>query len=702
MIFLNKSLKAEKVMAISPPILRNSLVWLFVVQIFILAPHFFGVPAWIAVVWASVVFWRWKVFQGAWNYPNKLRKTLVVLMCSAGLVVSLGVNVSLVNMVSLLLVGFILKLLEMKNRKDFVLLVYIAFFILATQFIVFNNILSAFYGFFCLALLCTLLMQLYQSPASYKNTSSHKNKLPHKNTLQTNNTLKNLWASLTPSIFILLQAIPFMFILFVVMPRLGSFWAVPTPQHSKTGMSDSMSPGDISELIQSDELAFRVTFNGDIPANEKLYWRSLVFSHFGGRRWSQAPQQLARQDFKTSSQPISGWREKIEYLGDKTTYNIIAEASGQPWLYVLAAPETWSNDLLLGSDLHLQAIAPVIQRISYTVTSALNYRFEEGVQNAIELNQNLQLPVTGNPETRRIAGEWFAETGNAEKLIEKLFHYYHSNFSYTLRPPSLGGDSVDEFLWQSRQGFCEHFSSSFVFFMRAAGIPARVVVGYQGGELNTVENYLAIRQRDAHAWAEVWINHRGWVLYDPTSAVAPERIRRGIVESLNATDQKLLSQHFGSSLQLLMLMRDQWDALNFQWTRWVMNYDSAIQTALLSKFLHDVNPLRIALLVLGAGGISVMLTFAVLFFRSRRKKISALERSAQLVYQQLCKKLKGCGVAPVTGESPRHFVLRAATVRPDLAPLLNQIIDLYEQVVYAENVSVLMDLKRKLANFSSN
>ncbi len=688
MIFSGKLFNKEITLSSSPPVSRASLVWLFIVQIFILVPHFIEVPPWLAVLWLFVVFWRWKIFQGAWSYPTKVQKTIVVFLCSAGLVVSLGIGFSLVSMVSLLLAGFVLKLLEMKNRKDFVLLVYVAFFILATQFIFFNHVMAAFYGFFCLVLLGTLLLQLYQNP--------HVQKPP----VGKFKTLKGALKTLNPSLFILLQAIPLMLMLFVVVPRLGSFWAVPSPPQVKTGMSDSMSPGDISQLIQSNELAFRVTFDGEVPGHEKLYWRGLVFAYFDGRRWSSPYQSRHKQDLRLSSQPIYGWREKISYLGEKTSYDVVAEPSNQPWLYLLAAPEVWSNDLLLGHDLHLESALPVTRRISYNIRSALNYRLDAGELDSLIMTQNLQIPARGNAETQRIAKEWISQVGDTEALISKLFAYFHDNFYYTLQPPALGSDSVDEFLWQSRQGFCEHFASGFVFFMRAAGIPARVVVGYQGGELNTVENYLTVRQRDAHAWAEVWIRDRGWVLYDPTSAVAPERIRRGIVDSLNAQDQKLLSRHFGGSFKFLLSLRNQWEALNFQWIRWVMNYDSSVQSELLRKILVNVDPLRIALLVLAAGGASVLIVFTFLFLRRNIRRLPLVERSGRAAYAILCKKLATCGFVLVPGEAPRHFMLRAANLRPDLAPSLNKIMDLYEQLVYGENLSVLVDLKYELANFS--
>ncbi len=649
---------------------RKSLSWLFVVQIFILAPHFVSVPAWIALVWVIVAYWRWQIFQGAWNYPNKIQKTLVVFACCTGLFTSFGVSFSFQSMISLLLVGFILKLLEMKARKDFILLIFVAFFILAAQFIEFTNFIAAFYGFFCLMLLCTTLMQLYRTSSG-----------------------KNIFVELRPNFYILLQAIPFMIILFVVIPRMGSFWSVPSPQHAKTGMSDSMSPGDFSELMQSDELAFRVTFNDRVPSHEKLYWRSLVLSNFDGRRWSQNKYQY-QQSLSNLRQLHSDLHSHIEYLADKNTYEVIAEPSGRPWLYALAAPQVWNGDIALTRDLRLQAFTPVAQRISYRVTSVLNYRLHQ--MSSDELAQNLQLPLKGNAQTRQLAREWLAESGSPEKLIEKLFQYYNKNFTYTLRPPPLGADSVDEFLLQSRQGFCEHFSSSFVFFMRAAGIPARVVVGYQGGDLNSVEGYLAVRQRDAHAWAEVWFENRGWVSMDPTAAVAPERIQKGIEESLSAHDQELLAKPFGSSLKMLMRLYDQLDALNFQWTRWVMNYDSTLQSKLLSKLLSDTSPFRIALFAVGAGFASLLVVFAILLLRTNKIKLPV----TAMLYQQLCKKLKSVGYEPEPGETPRHFIQRIVSVHPELSLSLGRIIDLYEQLAYAEDVSVLNQLKQELLKFS--
>lgn len=649
---------------------RKSLSWLFAIQIFILVPHFITVPLWIAAVWLVVAIWRWQIFQGVWDYPNKIIKTIFVLGCTAGLILTLGVSFNLQSMESLLVVGFILKLLEMKTRKDFVLLIFIALFILATQFIEFNHFPAAAYGIFCLVLLFTTLLQQYQSQRS-----------------------GSLWMELRPSLFIVLQAIPFMIILFLVIPRLGSFWAVPSPQQAKTGMTDSLSPGDISELIQSNELAFRVTFEGDIPRPEKLYWRGLVLSFFDGQRWSQE-QEPGRRRFRTLHQTQADFGPRLTYVGEKVSYEVVVEPTGQTWLYTLAAPQIWSSNVAVSNDLRVQAYGAVTQRLGYRVTSVLDYRLAKLDDN--ELKRNLELPGNNNPKTRQLAREWLAETGSTGKLVEKLFSYYNKSFFYTLRPPALGSDVVDEFMWQSRLGFCEHFATSFVFFMRAAGVPARVVVGYQGGELNSIEGYLSVRQRDAHAWAEIWFEDRGWVSVDPTAAVAPERIQSGIASSLDENDQKLLGKSFGSSLKILMRMRDQWDALNFQWTRWVMNYDSALQSKLLTQLLSDVSPWRIALFVLGAGLVSLLFVLSILFLRTSRVK----KPLAEVYYQKLCKKLSAYGFQPLPGETPTQFLTRIINARPDLAVPIGRIMQLYEKAVYGDDSTLLTQLHDELREFS--
>jgi len=646
---------------------RTSLAWLLTIQIFILAPHFISVPVWIPIVWMCVAFWRWKIFQGAWNYPGKLQKTVLVLGCCFGLYLSLGKGFRFELMVSLLIVGFTLKLLELKNRTDFVLLIFISLFILATQFIQFNHFLAALYGFFCLTLLCATLMQLYSRVEQ-----------------------DSIWCGIRPGFYILLQAIPFMLILFVVMPRLGSFWAVPSPQQAKTGMSDSMSPGDFSELMESNEVAFRVKFLNNSPAREKLYWRSLVFSDFDGRRWSQSREQKFENEFNQASKKL---RSHIAYEGDEVEYDVIAEASRQSWLYALAAPKSWSNNIAFARDMRLQAFGPVNERMSYHVVSALNYQFNE--IRSEELTQNTVLPKSGNPKTRERARAWRAETGSNEKFIEKVLAYYQQSFFYTLKPPALGVDVVDEFLWGTRQGFCEHFASSFVFFMRAAGIPARVVVGYQGGDINSVDGSLTVRQRDAHAWSEVWLEGKGWVMFDPTASVAPQRIQQGIEQSLSETDRQFLAKPFGSSIKFILHLRERWDAVNLNWTRWVLNFDSDTQSSLLKKWMGDSSVTRTVIIIMSLIAGLCALLFALLVLKNTKEELPESAR----IYLSLCKKLRPLGFAPLPGETPRQFINRVISRRAEFSSNLPQLIDLYEQLAYGEDELVVHKLNAAVASF---
>jgi protein-glutamine gamma-glutamyltransferase len=647
---------------VSPNISRSSLAWLLVLQIFIIAPHLLTVPVWLVAVWALVAVWRWQIYKGAWNYPDKIKKTLSAAVCCLGLVVSIGAHLGYESMISLLLTGFILKLLEVKTRRDFVLLVFIALFILSTQFIEYNNMLSALYGLWCLMLICAALMQLYKRSDNV-----------------------SLRQQLQPNLWLLLQSIPIMLVLFVVVPRLGSFWAVPSPGAAKTGMSDSMSPGDLTQLMQSDELAFRVTFNGAIPSRDKLYWRGLVLSAFDGRRWYVSQ----RQQWRAAAS--SNRNKHIAYRGDAISYQVIAEPQGTPWLYSLAAPFEWSDSVIFTRELLIQKAYPLSQRESYSVVSQLNYRLD--AIDDRELADNASLPHEGNPETRRVAAQWMAEAGSAEKLMERIFALFNKEFYYTVTPPALGENSVDDFLWRSHQGFCEHFASSFVFFMRAAGIPARVVVGYQGGDLNSVDNYLMVHQRDAHAWAEVWLGERGWVMFDPTAAVAPDRINKGISESLSTKDKQLVGKPFGSSVKVLFMLRERWDALNYQWTRWVMNYDADLQGQLLEKILGEFSPVRMAVWVVGV--LSAVLALLALMVVGRLRKPPVSDE--RKLYQQICTKLSGAGFKPLAGEPPRQFFLRVAAIRPDLASSLLHIANLFDAMAYGNDAVAKAKLVSSIA-----
>ena len=652
---------------------RNSLAWLLLAQAVILAPHVVHVPLWIWGVWLFVVFWRWQIFRGAWGFPGWAVKLVLVASSSAGLYLVYRGSFGVQTMVGLLIVGFILKLIEMRKRGDLLLLCHLGYFVIATQFLFFSNVFAALYGLFSLTVLSATLL------ASHQSLDQHR-----------------FWRTLRLTGVLVLQAVPLMLLLFLIAPRVGPLWAVPmNTSAAKTGMSDTMSPGDISQLSRSTELVFRATFEGAAPPQAELYWRGLVFSHFDGRRWSQSNAQISRYNINWPEQGRADWRDELRYQGNEYRYQVIIEPTQQSWLFSLTAPQQWGDDAGLSQELSLQRQRPITQRIQYWVTSSLDFRYQPDQLEDWQRRQALQLPAGSNPRTRTLAEQWQREADSEDALIRRVLQHYNASFRYTLQPPLLGQESVDEFLWETQAGFCEHFASSFVFFMRAAGIPARVVVGYQGGEYNPLENYYAVRQREAHAWAEVWLPQRGWVRIDPTAAVAPERIEQGVDFSLDEEDVQLLDNSFVSDISLLNTLRLRWEGFNYLWSRWVLGYNAETQGSLFERWLGGVDIWRIALFVLVSGALILGATVLFLLWGQRRRYRYPADR----YYQHYCNKLERLGFTRKPGEAPRDFARRVVHLRPDLSKPINSITELYEWASYAGNQAALIDLRRAVANF---
>src|SRR3989344_1763652 len=314
----------------------------------------------------------------------------------------------------------------------------------------------------------------------------------------------------------LAKALPLMVIVYMLFPRIsGTRGGLPADAHSGlTGMPDTMQPGSIRSLSESSEIAFRVNFEGSRPPARELYWRGLVLMDFDGRGWQRGPSPVA---------------EDVNFapLNEALRYHVTLEPSNKPWMPALELPAVRPRGATFRADFTLEHREPIRERLNYTLTSYT--RYNTGALEIAERVRGLQLPGHTSPRARALAGQWEREHGEPQRIAQAaLDHFRRENFVYTLSPPLLGDDPVDEFLFDTRRGFCEHYASSFVALMRAAGIPSRVVVGYLGGEYNAAGNYLIVRQSDAHAWAEVWLPNQGWMRVDPTGAIAPERIELGL------------------------------------------------------------------------------------------------------------------------------------------------------------------------------
>lgn len=653
---------------------RASLAWLLIAQAVILLPHSVHAPLWLWAGWLWVVVWRWQIFRGAWSFPSLFLRMGLMAGFGGGLVLSYGAQFDMTAMVGLLLAGFILKLLELRRRRDLLVTVYLGYFVAATQFLFHNGPLAGLYGVLSLVLLTATLLAAHQSVHNVR-----------------------LWSSIRQAGWLLLQAVPLMLILFLVIPRTGALWSVPQDKRTATtGISDSMSPGDIGELAQSNALAFRVTFEGAAPVPSERYWRGLVFSYFDGRQWQPSDRQRAAQLMNWSRSETEQWLSLLRAEGAPVDYEVMLEPTQQRWLYALAAPVDWGDGIGVGREMRLQSEEPIAQRMAYRASSRTRYQFQASGLNDWERRQELQLPRGTNPETRAKARQWAQEAGSETALIERLLGHYREQFRYTLRPQTLGQHSVDEFLWGTREGFCEHFASSFVFFLRAAGIPARVVVGYLGATQNPLEDYWTVRQRDAHAWAEVWLEGQGWVRYDPTGAVAPERIEQGLDFSLSGTDSEMLQRSFGADLPFVAQLQLRWDAFNYEWHRWVLGYDQRLQEDFLDDWLGGVDLWRIALAVVltGASLVSVLLLW-MLWHQRPRYRYPADRQLARLD-----RKLAKAGMARGRGESLSALAARLGRDHDNLEPSLRRIADLYERVSYGNNRAALVDLTRAVTTIN--
>ena len=464
---------------------------------------------------------------------------------------------------------------------------------------------------------------------------------------------------------LLLQAIPLSLIIFVLFPRVqGPLWGLPQDAYSSSGLTDTMAPGSMSKLSLSDAVAFRVAFNGKAPSPDKMYWRGPVLWDFDGTTWKRGRNAtLQRPALADTALPAE--------------YTVTLEPHNKRWLFVLDMPAKLSIPAEFAPDFQVLNRTPVNARIRYSAMSFLSYRanLDESPQ---QLQRALALPRGYDPQARQLAAEWRARSSSEFAVVQTALAYFNQNgFTYTLEPPPLGFNSVDEFLFKTKKGFCEHYAGSFVFLMRAAGIPARVVTGYQGGEYNDLGGYYVLRQYDAHAWAEVWLQDRGWVRIDPTAAVSPERIQSGLNAALPGNvDLPLLAR---TRSPFLLSLRFNLDALTNQWNQWVLGYDTERQFAFLTRLgMEDITWQKLALNMLSGVALLVGI-FALIMLR---RLASHHTDAVQALWLKACRKLEKAGLPRAPHEGAMDFAERVAAARPDLAEDIYDIAARYASLRY--------------------
>lgn len=639
---------------LTPRALNWQLVGLWAAAI----PHLLIMPYWVSLMLVACTGVRIQIYRGIWRFPHWSVKLALLALLAVGLALSFDRSSLMRGTLALLIGGSAFKLLEIHTRRDALVLIYLSYFIIATHFLFEQGILSGLYALVSFAIVLAAQVALFDPRLSAPLPSIR-------------NTLR-----------LMLPALPMMVLLFLLIPRIGPLWSVPLDSAAaKTGLSDSVSPGDISSMTRSDELAFRAAFDGPVPASTQRYWRALVYSDFDGRSWQLGQRRAA----------------PLETLGRSVgsfSYEVIMEPSNRPWLPVLDMPLSVEGADLRGAR---QAVtrAPIDKRDAYRVVSASRYQLSPEL-NESSRQRNLAFPEDQNPRTQELAQLWWSESsGSVQTFVQRIAQRFNQSFIYTLQPPVLGANSVDQFLFDTQRGFCGHFASATALLLRAAGVPARLVGGYQGGEYNPGAGYLTVRQWDAHAWVEYYLDGEGWLRFDPTAAVAPERIEQS-AEQVFANQPGFLADRPLSPIRFantgwLLEMRRAVDALNFSWHRWVLNYQNQ-QTDFLRSLIGEITPLRMALALLIPGAL--ILGFVGFNLRPRSNR-DALVR-AQHAFEKQAARL---GHKRLPNQTLAQLALELKKGYSDLAANLEQLARTDEQLRYAPEV---VERQRLISLLSEN
>lgn len=640
------------------PFLRYPSLRLIIITLGLMViPHMERLPLWVSVCVYVLLGYRLLSARYGFRSINRWLLLLITVVMVTALAITYGRIFGREVGVAMLLLMLCLKTLELRTLRDVMVVVCLGYFLVFTGFLFSQSIPMACYLLLTVLLMTTALLEL------------NRQVLPE-------HTEHHYWRSnLRRSASMLLQALPLTLLLFVLFPRIsGPLWSLPQDTGSATsGLSDRMSPGDISKLILSGEIAFRVRFDGAPPPHRDRYWRGPVLWYYDGHSWSRNP---------------AGHETRIQLL-DRTPvtsnnyeYEIRMASGMDHWLPALDVPVSSPSGILVTRDFQLYSPNRLQNGVPYRITSSPDVK--QTTLSSSARKRALQLPPRSSPRARTLAQTW-RQQGDDKQVISLALTYFRTQpFVYTLLPERLYGDPVDQFLFETREGFCEHYASSFVTLMRAAGIPARVVTGYLGGEMNRFGKYMMVYQSEAHAWAEVWLDQQGWIRIDPTAAIAPERIASRIDTSVLRQGESVLYQADLPALQeLLVTLREGWDYTNHYWQAWVIDYNNLLQQELLDWFgLPDVNGYVPGLLLALLSGTVVTL-LAVSLWRHDRKRADPVQQ----LYTDYCARLARTGLLRGPAEGAYDFARRVARQDPETGLKLQRVTQLYLMLRYANHYS---------------
>jgi transglutaminase-like putative cysteine protease len=656
------------------PLETRRLAWTAAIVLGASVPHWLALPPWVTVLLVAAVVWRFVVGLYGWRLPPRALRVALASAAFLGVLLDYRTLNGIEAGSALLVVMLALKFLESQGQRDQLVTIMISYFLIFASLLTDHGPVTVAYVGLLAWLTTVALLQI----------GRRGELMPYRTTAR-------LGARL------LLHALPIMAVLFVLFPRLpGPLWGIPGSTSSgASGLNDTMSPGDITNLGLSDEIAFRVEFESTVPRASELYWRGPSLTNFNGRTWSMS------QGTRRGERVV----DTLAFTGIPTTYRVMLEQNGRPWAFALDMPQSWSGDaaLRMGSDYQLGTFfgGARPRRLDYRVTSYVQYAAREPLT-PIEREMFTALPADSSPRTRALVSAWLEERPTGAEIVDRALGYLRSQpFAYTLSPPALGAEPVDEFLFDTREGFCEHFASALTVLMRAAGVPARVVMGYQGGEFNGAGGYYIIRQSDAHAWTEVWLEDRGWVRVDGVATVAPERVALGFDRARQGAAATSVTALPRSWLRRASLV---WDAIDTRWQAWVIGYGADFQRTLLGRL--GLEQLRRAqrsavLLALSIAASAVVLIGLSFYLGWSHRRGTPRDRAAEC-FARFTRHLKRHDVAaPAPTEGPAAFAARAARALPHAAGTIQSIVQLYLRARYEpdDEGAALAELERSVDAF---
>lgn len=578
---------------------RVSFFWITLAQIVCTIPHLWHIPSWVVGLCAWCIFWRVMVFQGRWSYPSKYIRYAFVILAVFALMLYFPTLLNIRAAISLLIITYYMKLLEMFRQKDIYIILILSYFVIAAAFLFQESLIMLVY--FIVAFFLTTIALL---------------------TSNRTETQLNAGGNFRKGALLCLQAAPIGLCLFLFFPRFPPFWSLDIKKEGPSvGISETMSPADVAELGAAEGVAFRAEFEGALPPAEDRYWRVLTLSSFDGQNWQSLYSSLEAKIYFESKDMQSQLATKRQAFKESYRYRISLEPTEQQWLPTLDRPLSLNRSATTLPDFSMVVEQPISSLIGYAGVSAPRALLDPEI-NAWVRQQNLSLPPSFNPQTSAFAQKHFQRLdGNTTDYINFVMQQFRQEeFFYTLKPGRYGVNMIDEFLFERRKGFCAHYAAAMTVLLRAVGIPARVVIGYHGGEVNPLGGHIVVNNYDAHAWVEAWEAGVGWVRYDPTGMVAPWRLILGVEQMLRQTDSSEVPSLRNSLLRsnpLTNQIRLLFDYTNFRWNKYVVNFDQNSQQELLEEFFDRVDLKTMVLMMAGTVGGCLALLALLLLWQSR-------------------------------------------------------------------------------------